>query len=201
MKPTLLALIFLAGTGLLLAARKPMPAGNPLSSGQPISSPQSPAALNSADPDGKPITWLTIDEAAARLQQEKKPILIDLYTTWCGWCKQMDRRTYSNKHVAEYLSDKFITVRLDAETHQTITWGGKTYPFDPEYRCNMFAVYLAHGRLEFPTTIIIAPGEEPQAIPGFMGPKDFEPLVKYFGEGAYHTTGFDVYQKSFRPSW
>jgi thioredoxin-related protein len=149
----------------------------------------------------KPISWLSVDEAAAKLQQEPKPVLIDLYTTWCGWCKQMDRKTYSNKQVAQYLSDKFYTVKLDAETHNTVNWQGKSYAFDPQYRCNLFAVYLSHGRLEFPTTIIIVPGYEPQAIPGYMEPKEIETLVKYFGEGAYRSESFDDYQKSFHGSW
>ena len=147
------------------------------------------------------ISWMSVEEAAGKLQQEQRPVLIDLYTTWCGWCRQMDKRTYSNKKVAEYLQDKFYPVRVDAETHAVITWGGRTYQFNPQYRSNEFAMYLTHGRLEFPTTIIIVPGQEPQAIPGFMEPKDLELLVKYFGEGAYRTTSFDDYQKRFKASW
>jgi thioredoxin-related protein len=147
------------------------------------------------------VSWLTIDEAAGKLEKEKKPVLIDLYTSWCGWCKQMDKKTYSQKAVAEYLNDKFYTVRIDAESRKPITWQGKTYNYNPQARVNEFALYLAHGQLEFPTTIFIAPGEAPQAIPGYMEPKDFEPLVKYFGDGAYKNKGFDVYQRSFHPSW
>ncbi len=148
-----------------------------------------------------PIPWMSVEETAGKLQQEQRPVLIDLYTTWCGWCKQMDKRTYSNKKVAEYLQDKFYPVRVDAETHAAITWGGRTYQFNPQYRSNEFAMYLTHGRLEFPTTIIIVPGGEPQAIPGFLEPKDLELLVKYFGEGTYKTTSFDDYQKRFKASW
>src|SRR5215469_14048287 len=88
------------------------------------------------------ISWLTIEQAEGKLQQQQKPILIDLYTSWCGWCRQMDRKTYSNKKVAQYLSDKFYSVKLDAETHAAISWQGRTYQFDPRYRCNEFAVYL-----------------------------------------------------------
>ncbi len=193
MKPYFLAFLMLAGTGsLLISARKPAPA--PTASSNPAVNPgKIPAATS--------IPWMTIEEVAGKLRQQQKPILIDLYTTWCGWCKQMDRKTYSNKKVAEYLTDKFYTVKLDAETHATINWQGRTYDFDPQYRCNLFAVYLAHGRLEFPTTIIIAPGYEPQAIPGYMEPKDLELLVKFFGDGAYRTRSFDDYQKGFHPTW
>jgi thioredoxin-related protein len=160
-----------------------------------------PAKASGGVSGATPITWLSVDQVAGRLQQEKRPVLIDLYTNWCGWCKQMDKNTYSNRQVEQYLRDKFYTVKVDAETHAMINWGGITYQFSPQYRSNEFALYLTHGRLEFPTTIIIPPGQEPQAIPGYMGPKDLELLVKYFGEGVYKTQGFDVYQKSFRASW
>jgi thioredoxin-related protein len=147
------------------------------------------------------ISWMTIEQAAGKLKEVKRPVIIDLYTSWCGWCRQMDRKTYSNRQVAAYLQEKFYTVKMDAETHATINWAGKAYNFNPQYRSNEFALYLTHGRLEFPTTIIIVPGEEPQAIPGYMEPKELELLVKYFGEGEYKTKSFDVYQKNFRASW
>jgi thioredoxin-related protein len=147
------------------------------------------------------IPWMTVDEAGEKLKEVKKPVIIDLYTSWCGWCKQMDKKTYSNKQVAAYLQDKFYTVKMDAETHSTVNWMGKAYAFSPKYRVNEFAMYLTRGQLEFPTTIIIPPGEEPQAVPGYLEPKDLELLVKYFGEGVYRSKSFDVYQKSFKGSW
>ena len=157
--------------------------------------------LCSAKPRGEAMTWISIDDAAGKLQKEQRPVLIDLYTTWCGWCKQMDRKTYSNKQVAQYLQEKFYSVKVDAETKAAIKWNGRTYQFNTNYRANEFAVYLAHGQLEFPTTIIIPPGGEPQAIPGYMEPRELETLVKYFGEGKYKTQGFDEFQRSFKASW
>jgi len=150
---------------------------------------------------GESISWLTIEQAAGKLKVVKKPVIIDLYTTWCGWCKQMDKKTYSNKQVAEYLQEKFYTVKIDAETQATISWAGKTYRYNPQYRSNEFALYLTHGKLEFPTTIIIVPGEEPQAIPGYLEPRELELVVKYFGEGVYRAQSFDVYQKNFHATW
>lgn len=157
--------------------------------------------LCSAKPKVEAMTWLSVDEAAGKLQKEQRPVLIDLYTSWCGWCKQMDKKTYSNKQVAEYLQTKFYPVKVDAETKAAIKWNGRTYQFNANYRANEFALYLAHGQLEFPTTIIIPPGGEPQAIPGYMEPKELEMLVKYFGEGKYKTMGFDEFQRGFKASW
>ena len=159
------------------------------------------AEASEAGPGAEAISWMTIEQAAGKLKEVGRPLIIDLYTTWCGWCKQMDRKTYSNKQVAAYLKEKFYTVKMDAESPATINWAGKTYNFNSQYRANEFALYLTHGRLEFPTTIFIVPGEEPQAIPGYMEPKELEILVKYFGEGDYRTKSFDDYQKKFRTSW
>lgn len=144
---------------------------------------------------------MTLEQAAGNLEKERRPVLIDLYTDWCGWCKQMDRKTYSNRQVGQYIREKFYPVKLDAESRAAITWNGRSYSFDPGSGANSFAVYLTHGKLEFPTTIIIPPGEEPQAIPGYMEPAELELLVKYFGDGSYHTLSFTDYQKSFKASW
>jgi thioredoxin-related protein len=146
--------------------------------------------------------WLTLEQVAENMKKEKRPILVDLYTDWCGWCKVMDRKTYANKNVADYLGKKFYAVKVDAESRKAISWNGRSFPFNQQYRTNEFAIYLTNGQLSYPTTVIIpADGSAPQAIPGFYEPKDFELIVKYFGEGYYGKTPFDQYQKSFKASW
>lgn len=145
--------------------------------------------------------WLTIQEAADSVAKNQRPIFIDLYTDWCGWCKVMDKKTYTDKRVYEYLQQKFFPVKVDAESKHDITWNGKTYTYNSNAKTNNFAIYLTNGQLEYPTTIIIPPGGEPQAIPGYMTPTELELIVKYFGEGHYGKTSFPEFQKSFKSSW
>jgi len=153
-------------------------------------------------PKADRVKWMSIEEALANLKKEKRPVLVDLYTDWCGWCKVMDKKTYSNNNVAEYLKDKFYAVRINAETREKIIWNEKPYSYNASYHANEFAVYITKGRLEFPTTVIIPPdGSEPQAIAGYLETKDFELIAKYFGEGGYNKMPFEDFQKSFKPSW
>lgn len=148
------------------------------------------------------VKWLTLKEAEKRLETERKPILIDLYTDWCGWCKVMDKQTYSHAEVVKYINEHFIPVKLDAETKEVLAWKGKAFRYDPNYRVNSYAVYLTGGQLSFPTTVFLpADGSDPQPVPGFLEPKDIEVLLKYFGEGQYGKTPFQEYFKKFSTSW
>ena len=148
------------------------------------------------------IRWLTVDQVSASLQQQPRPVLIDLYTDWCSWCKVMDKKTYSNPALVEYVQDKFYPVRINAESRDLIVWGGKKYQYNSSYKVNEFAIYLTNGRLAFPTTIFIpVNGAEPQAIPGYLETRDFEMLAKYFGDGNYKNTPFEQYRNNFKSGW
>ena len=147
-------------------------------------------------------SWMTLNDAASKMKGEKRPILIDLYTDWCGWCKVMDKKTYSNNNVGKYLSEKYYAVKFNAESRESIQWGGKTYSFNDRYRTNDFAVFLTQGQLSYPTTVILpADGSPAQAIPGYMEPKEFEMILRYFGDNHYRNTPFGEFKKSFRSSW
>jgi thioredoxin-related protein len=187
--------------GVLVFASAERPSVPVAGAGKAIGLAEGPASRARHDAGSGPVNWMTMEEASAKLQNEQRPVLVDLYTSWCGWCKQMDKKTYSNKQVAQYVLANYYPVKIDAETHSVINWKGKTYQFSPDFRSNEFAVYLTGGRLEFPTTIIIPPGGEPQAIPGYMEPKEIELLLRYFGEGNYKKSSFEDFQKKFKPSW
>ena len=160
------------------------------------------ACAQKSSTDADKVQWMTLEEVMTSMQKEKRPILIDLYTDWCGWCKVMDKKTYQNKNVSAYLQQKFYAVKLNAEATKAITWNGKMYKFNPGYKTHDFAIYLTGGQLSYPTTVIIPLEEpQPQAIPGFLEPKDFEMIVKYFGEGKYGKIPFNQFQKQFKGTW
>lgn len=154
-------------------------------------------------PEGKEkIQWLTLEEASVKMKNDPRPVIIDLYAKWCYWCKVMDKKTYNNDKVINYINEKFYPVKLDAETKQTIQWKNQDYLFNQDVKMNEFSLYVTNGQLSFPTTVIYTSvNEAPVTIPGFMAPDEIEPILKYFGENYYKTQGFQEFLKGFKRSW
>ena len=134
-----------------------------------------------SSPTNSKLQWLTINDVQVKLNEQSKPVLIDLYTDWCHWCKVMDKKTYSNEKVISYLQEKFYVAKINAESKGNFTWKNKTYAYNQPYKINDFALYLSNGQASFPTTVIIPDdGSPPIPIAGFIDPKEMEPILKFF---------------------
>ncbi len=148
------------------------------------------------------VQWLTVAELQAAYRKQPKPILVDVYTSWCGWCKVMDRETYSRDNVAAYINEKYYAVKLDAEANESLEWGGKKYGYNAAYKSNDLAIYLLGGQMSFPTTVFMTTLEaQPAALPGYLKPKELEGPLRFFGDGVYKNKNFQEYMKSFAGSW
>jgi thioredoxin-related protein len=91
-----------------------------------------PAKALSTTP--KTFQWaLDFDRALAAARDAKKIVMVDVYTDWCGWCKKLDRDTYSNKTVQEKVIKDFIAVKINPEKSQKYAqlareFGTRGYP-------------------------------------------------------------------------
>lgn len=55
------------------------------------------------------------DSALRKAKNEKKLIMVDVYTDWCGWCKKLDKDVYTDKDVRDKLEKDFIAVKINPE--------------------------------------------------------------------------------------
>lgn len=104
------------------------------------------------------IKWLSFEEAIKLNETESKPIFIDIFTDWCGWCKKMDNSTFREEKVIDYLT-AFHCVKLNAEQKESIHFMGKTYSFLPSGSrgYHELAAMLLDGNLSYPTFVVLAP--------------------------------------------
>jgi uncharacterized protein YyaL (SSP411 family) len=148
------------------------------------------------------VQWLTVAELQEAYAKNPKPILVDVYTSWCGWCKVMDRETYSKDDVAAYINEKYYAVKLDAESKESFEWNGKKYEYKPENKSNELAVYLLYGQMSFPTTVFLsAIDAQPAPLAGYLKPNEIEAPLKFFGDGIYKTKNYPEFMNGFKASW
>ncbi|MBK6407195.1 MAG: thioredoxin family protein [Holophagales bacterium] len=78
------------------------------------SRPEGRAETSSPSGSGVAFATGTFDEALERARVEKKLLLVDVYTDWCGWCKKLDREVFADPRVAE-ASRSLVAIRVNAE--------------------------------------------------------------------------------------
>lgn len=146
------------------------------------------------------INWMTIEEAEAASKEEPRKLIIDVYTDWCGWCKRMDKTTFSNPVIVDYINENYYAVKLDAEQKDSITFRDYTFKFVEQGRrgYHELAAALLNGKMSYPSIVYM--DEELnmiQAIPGYQDAKSLEKIVKFFGENRHTELTFEDYQKDF----
>lgn len=148
------------------------------------------------------INWITMQQLNELYAKNPKPVLIDIYTTWCGWCKVMDSKTYTNPKLIKYINEHYYAVKFDAETKNAITFNKKEYNYNTQYKTNELAMYLTGGQLSYPTTVFISGvSAQPAPLPGYMKPSEMEGPLKYFGDKADVNETFVVFNKKLRKEW
>jgi len=76
---------------------------------------------------GETVKWMSFEQAMEKSKSEKRKIFIDVYTDWCGWCKVMDKNTFSEANVAKILNEEFYPVKFNAEQRENIIFNGTTF--------------------------------------------------------------------------
>ena len=149
------------------------------------------------------VKWYTIQEAEKLNKQNPRPIFTDTYTDWCGWCKKMDKETFTNTIISDILNNKYYPVKFNAEGKDSITCFGQTFINDGKSgNAHQLAVALLNGQLSYPTVVFLLPQPDGKfqiaPVPGFKVPKEMEVILNYFADNTYTTQKFEDYQKSFQ---
>lgn len=116
------------------------------------------------------VVWLDWNTGYEKATKEGKIVLVDAYTTWCGWCKKMDADTYDKPQVARYINQYFVPIKFNPEVaYAEYKIGGQTLDNQQLYSL------LCQGKSTgFPTTYFITLQKNSlNIVVGYKGPDDF----------------------------
>jgi thioredoxin-related protein len=130
--------------------------------------------------------WLNYNEGLALAKKENKYILIYFYTDWCGYCKKMDKETYSKEEVKKILNENFVVVKVNAESDKKVIENGKEIT-----ESELSKLYQVSG---YPTTWFLESNHSRVApLPGCVTTEQFISVLNYIGEGWYKSISFQEY--------
>jgi len=154
--------------------------------------------------ENKPqIDWITWQEAEKRMADEPRKVLVDVYTKWCGPCKMMNKTTFQDPLVVNYVNENYYAIKFDAEGPETIEFKGSVFKnegYDPNKTGRNSthdltrAIAPVNGRIAYPTIVymnedfkILVPQQGFQKTPQIM------PILSFIAEDAYKNQSFEEY--------
>ena len=158
------------------------------------------------------INWMSMNEALAAQEKEPKKIFMDAYTVWRGPCKMLDKNTFTNYDVIEFVNENYYPVKFNAEGPEEIDFKGQLFKnpqYNPEKKTRRNSPHQLARALKitgYPSLVffdeeanLIAP------IPGYRTPQQLELYLKLFAEDEYKKMtskeAFADYQENFEGSF
>ena len=110
-----------------------------------------------ARPETPSLKWeKSFEEAIKKAKAGAKPVLIDFWAEWCGWCHRLDQTTYVDPRVVK-LGEAFVAVKVDTEGS-----------------AKQAAVAERYDVAQLPTILFVSPqGRVILRVNGFQGPGQF----------------------------
>ncbi len=108
----------------------------------------------SAVSDATEVKWFTYQEGTDLARRQKKNMVIYFHADWCTYCGQMERETFRNPAVIDFLNNRAIAIKVDVDQERRISrqFGVRGLPA---------------------TFLLMNNGEQIGPMPGFIPPRAY----------------------------
>ena len=148
------------------------------------------------------LQWYTFQQAVELNKKNPKKLFIDVFTSWCGWCKVMDANTFTDPVIIKDLNKYYYAVKLNAEMNDSILFNNHLFvnPTPEKGRSvHQLAAALLNNQMSYPTVVFLDEGFNMLSpVPGYQKPEGLEPILIFYGENHYKTTKWEDFSKNFK---
>lgn len=128
------------------------------------------------------IAWLSYDAGLAKAKAEDKHVFVNFTTSWCGWCKKMNKTTFKEDEIVNMLGSNFVSVKVDGDSKNELDIDG--YKITEQN--------LARSEFQvrsYPTYYFLTPeGGKLGAARGYQAKEQLSKYLTYVHERQYDTT-------------
>lgn len=118
--------------------------------------------------ESEKIKWHSYNDGVSLGEKQSKKIFVTFYADWCGYCKKMDKETFTNASVVNYLANNYVTVKVDTQKEKTLA---------SKFRISGLPSHM----------FLSEKGEIIGTQPGYMAADGFLSLLKYVKTDSYKT--------------
>ena len=150
------------------------------------------------------VKWVNIESASqVDKSSNKKMFFVDFSTSWCGWCKKMERETFNDPVVAAILNRYYVPVHFDAKGNASFSWNGTKYSNTQnpgqKAQTHPFTRAILGQKIGYPSFAIFnKDGGLKQILQGYQNAYDFSMILWYFCSGDNDRYTFAEYQQVFQ---
>lgn len=124
--------------------------------------------------ENKEIQWQPYDTGIKMIKEQNKKGFLHFYTDWCTYCKIMNKQTFVDPKIIDYLNNNFVSIRVNADKQKDVA---KKY-----------------GVSRFPSNWFIA--EDSTSLsnqPGFIKPDMLLDMLKFLNTDSFKEMKFSEF--------
>jgi thioredoxin-related protein len=113
-----------------------------------------PGLTGETDQSARQVNWLSYEQGMAQAQAQNKPVVIYFHAEWCAYCVRMEKETFTDPTVIEFLNQRAVAVKVDVDRERAVA-----------------RRYAVRG---LPATFLVLPaGDQIGPLPGFIPPRSY----------------------------